>query len=264
MKTASNGGVVTSLLAYGLKKGVIDCAVVSGKNPREPFKPVPLVALTVEDLLKGAGSTFVMSNVLQGLKSAAQEFDKERIAVVGLPCQMTAVRKMQKAYFGDLKLGARIALTVGLFCMGTYYYDGLVKTYLEKEKGLELGKISKINISEGRLSVVMDGKETLNTPLKEIEPHLRSNCHLCTYDFSSELADLSVGAVGSPDGWSTVVARTELAKSLLVGAASEGYIEFSSLDPGPEGLGEVVRLSQLKRRRQAKRLAAAGRKYPHI
>ena len=44
-------------------------------------------------------------------------------------------------------------------------------------------------------------------------------------DFTSEQSDISVGSVGSPDGWSTIILRTEKGLKLLKNAEKDGYIK---------------------------------------
>ena len=46
-------------------------------------------------------------------------------------------------------------------------------------------------------------------------------CGPC-FDFASELADISVGSVGSSDGWSTVLTRTDAGEKLYSSALAAG------------------------------------------
>jgi len=245
LKVASNGGVVTSILAYALKENIIDCAVVSGVSESEPWKPVPMVALNSDELMRCAGTRYTPSPTSLGLASAVQEYDKRSIAVVGTPCLIQAVRKMQTTRYGALKLGSRVVLTIGLFCMESFYYDGLVKTYLQ-QKGLDLRRISKFSIRKGKFIVNAGGEVAVDVPLKEVKSYATGGCHTCQ-DFTAELADLSVGDIGSEDGWSSVIVRTEVGKKIFEGSAKAGFIEYKPLDQVKPGLASVVKLSKLKR-----------------
>ena len=51
-------------------------------------------------------------------------------------------------------------------------------------------------------------------PIKEVAPMARKGCHYCL-DYTSYFADISVGSVGSDDGWSTVFVRTERGEKYL-------------------------------------------------
>jgi len=50
--------------------------------------------------------------------------------------------------------------------------------------------------------------------VKDLIAAVRTGCHFCT-DFTSELADISVGMVGSPDGYSTVIVRSQKGEGLF-------------------------------------------------
>jgi len=54
----------------------------------------------------------------------------------------------------------------------------------------------------------------LTVPLKEVKEFVRSNYKICG-DFTAESAGISVGGVGSPDGWSTIVSRTNRGQEFL-------------------------------------------------
>ncbi len=71
-----DGGVVTAMLAYGLEEGLIDCAIVTASSDEEPWKPVPIVARTYEDLLQSSvvstaqySLDALMSAIRQGMNS---------------------------------------------------------------------------------------------------------------------------------------------------------------------------------------------------
>ncbi|MDK2912974.1 MAG: coenzyme hydrogenase subunit beta, partial [Methanolobus sp.] len=53
-----DGAVVTSMLAYGLEEGLIDCAIVTVKSDEEPWKPVPVIAKTYDEIVEAAGSIY--------------------------------------------------------------------------------------------------------------------------------------------------------------------------------------------------------------
>ena len=71
-------------------------------------------------------------------------------------------------------------------------------------------------------------------------------CSVCT-DFTAELADISVGSVGSAEGWSTVITRTERGDELVRGASERGYIEVKDIKA--KGLELIKRQAVKKRKR---------------
>ncbi|AIJ05873.1 nitrite and sulphite reductase 4Fe-4S region [Methanocaldococcus bathoardescens] len=204
-----DGGVVTAFLKYLLENGKIDGAIVVGD---ECWKPVSLVVQNAEDLLKAAKSKYAIST-LDALRKAG-EMGLEKVAVVGLPCQINGLRKLQ--YFPylakhDGELGKngkpaklpKIEYLIGLFCTEKFRYDNM-KEVLAKH-GIDIEKVEKFDIKKGKLLVYING-EKKEIDLKEFE--ICPGCKMCR-DFDASMADVSVGCVGSPDGYSTVIIRTE-------------------------------------------------------
>jgi len=249
LKVASDGGVVTSLLAYMLQNGLADAAVVSGLSEKEIWKPEPKVVFSVEELLKAAGTRYTVSPTLIGLSSAVDEYAKNKVVVVGTPCQIRAVRKMQFSRHGAYKYGSKVTLTIGLFCMESFYYDRLIKEYLPQKT--DLSKISKFSIRKGKFIVEAGGAKVVDVALNEVKAYARGSCHFCT-DFTAELADISVGSVGSPDGWSTVLVRSVKAKDIFDEAVNAGFIECKPLDQVKPGLTSVLKLSKSKKEKAKK------------
>ncbi|NOZ82446.1 MAG: hypothetical protein GXN98_01305, partial [Euryarchaeota archaeon] len=66
-------------------------------------------------------------------------------------------------------------------------------------------------------------------------------------DFSAELADLSVGAVGTPPKYSTVIVRTKRGLELLREAESSGYVEVKHISEVKPGTKLVEKLTKEKR-----------------
>jgi coenzyme F420-reducing hydrogenase beta subunit len=55
--------------------------------------------------------------------------------------------------------------------------------------------------------------------LKELHKYSKLGCLPC-HDYAGEYSDISVGSVGSEDGWNTVIVRTELGKKRLDSAVA--------------------------------------------
>ncbi len=204
-----DGGVVTTFLKYLLKNKKIDGAIVVGD---ECWKPVSLIVQNEEDLMNTTKSKYTVST-LEALKTAG-EMGLEKVAVVGLPCQINGLRKLQ--YFQylakhDGELGKngkpvklpKIEYLIGLLCTEKFEYDELKETLAKYN--INMDDVEKFDIKKGKLLVYVNGEEH-KIPLKEIE--LSAGCKMCR-DFDAEMADVSVGCVGSPDGYSTVIIRTE-------------------------------------------------------
>jgi len=245
-KQAQDGGVVTALLAYALETGLIDAAIVAGRDSK--WRAKPEVATKYEDLVRNAGTKYTPSPTLLGVKSAVDEYVKSKVGVVGTPCQMRTVRRLQTLPLGNLRLAQAITLSIGLFCMESYAYDKLIQAYVTS-KGIDPSTITRMGIKKGSFIVWSGANELLHVPLKEVDAFVRNSCKQCD-DFTAEFADISVGGIGCPDGWSTVIARTEKGAELLKSAEKAGYVELRELKPDEKGYLKVVKMAETKRLRK--------------
>ena len=140
-------------------------------------------------------------------------------------------------------------MAIGLFCMESYGYDKLVEGYVAS-KGIDPSKVSKVGIKKGSF-IAWDGEnEVLHVPLKEIDEYVRQSCRTCD-DFTAEYADISVGGVGCPNSYSTIIARTEKGLELLKKAEMAGYLELRELKQEDKGYQKVLNMAQMKRARKA-------------
>jgi len=245
--SAQDGGVVTALLACAMKNDLIDCAVVAGRD--NLWHAMPEVATKYEDLVRNAGTKYTPSPTILGVRSAIYEYAKERVGVVGTPCQVRAVRRIQTSPMGNRRLAQAMTLTIGLFCMESYGYSKLVDSYVTS-KGIDPSKITRMAIKKGSFIATSGETELLHVPLREVDAFVRDSCRQCD-DFTAEFADISVGGVGCPTGHSTVIARTEKGLELLKRAEREGYLELRELKPEEKGFLKVVNMAQAKRLRKA-------------
>ncbi|MFX0210126.1 MAG: Coenzyme F420 hydrogenase/dehydrogenase, beta subunit C-terminal domain [Candidatus Hodarchaeota archaeon] len=238
-----DGGVVTTLLIYLLREGMIDGAVVTTKDGIEHWKPKPIIATKEDQLLSSSGSIYSQSSAVGKLLEAIKS-GLHSIAFVGCPCNIDAVNKMQSSPFGLVRLFMRSSvLKIGLFCMDAFSYDRL-RHFVEEVDKIPLENIEKMTISKGKFHMIKEGGEMISHPVKEMDRLRASACHYCV-DFSSENADISVGSVGAPEGYNTVLVRTGLGHEILQDAADNGYIELQPITD--KQLNPVLRLANLKK-----------------
>jgi coenzyme F420 hydrogenase subunit beta len=256
LQRCQDGGVVTSILGHALESGRVDAAVVTCIDKQVPWKSIPSVAVDYADVLNAAGTKYTPAPTLIGLMSATQEYGKEKVAIVGTPCQIRSYRKMQTSTLGAKKLASAVSLSIGLFCMESYRYDQFVGNYL-RTKGIDASKVSRFAIKKGKFRVTIEGQEVLTVPIKELGEFVRSSCKICE-DFAAEFADVSVGGVGCPEGWCTVIARTTSGQESLAQAERDGWIELKPIDPGKYGLEQVLRNSARKKTGAQQSQSVAG------
>lgn len=220
-----DGGVVTALLCYAMDKGIIDGALVAGKS-EQPWLPKPMIATTKEEIIAAAGTKYTISPVISVVKDAAREYGLDKIAVVGTPCQMYAIRKMQLYPFGGRHIPDKIALTIGIFCTENFSYAGL-RTIIEDHCKVPVDSVTKMEIGGGKFKV--KGAKEVAIPIKETHKYEQESCHVCS-DLTAEFADIGTGSIGTPDGWSTVFTRSTKGKDLLAKAIADGLFEKKSMD----------------------------------
>ncbi|MDW7732671.1 MAG: Coenzyme F420 hydrogenase/dehydrogenase, beta subunit C-terminal domain [Methanolobus sp.] len=236
-----DGAVVTSMLAYGLEEGLIDCAIVTVKSEDEPWKPVPMVATTYEEVVQSAGSIYSHSMTLEALMSAIKQ-GMRSIAFVGPSCNIDAVTKMQKSPYGFLHLFMRAnILKLGLFCMDTFYYEG-IKEFVDSQN-MRLEDIDFMKIRKGKFEFYLDD-EMRSFDLSEFDNYRSTSCSYCT-DMAAENADISFGGVGTPEGWSTILARSGMGYEIFNEAVDNGYIESRVLEKNE--MDRVLNLARMKK-----------------
>ena len=206
-----SGGVITKLLQCLLDDGEIDGAIVIGANE---WKPVSMIVTSSEGLFNNntSKSKYAISS-LQAVRKAG-EMGLEKIAVVGLPCQVAGLRNIQYHKYIS-KHGAergkngkpakipKIEYVLGLFCTEKFEYSELV----DKVNSLDISMddVSKCDV-KGKNFIISTEDEDYPISLSEI--NASPGCLMCR-DFDAELADISFGDKGSPDGFSTIIVRTE-------------------------------------------------------
>jgi coenzyme F420 hydrogenase subunit beta len=165
---------------------------------------------------------------------------------VGTPCQIQALRKVQlleEPYDVGQK---RIALLVGLFCMENFDYDSLMKGLVKGKFGLEANSVARFEIKKGMFRVIDKSGKAHEVKIEETDEFTFPGCGPC-FDFSSELADISVGSVGSSDGWSTVITRTDAGEKLYAATLAAGDVQEKAVSE--KGLALAKRLAGNKVKR---------------
>ena len=243
LEHCQDGGAVSAILTQFLDDGG-DAVIVAGLEEAAIWKAKPVVASMKKQIIENAGTKYTPSPTLVGVETAYNEYDRRNIAVVGTPCQMRGLSLVGAGDFANSKLEDAVNLRVGLFCMETFNHDSFLE-YLVKE-GLEPSKIEKFEIKNGRFYAYSSGEVALKVKLPKVKSLVRSCCHGCD-DFASEFADISIGNVGTPAGWSTVIVRTERGKKALMSTEQGGLIEVKPVEDGKKGLDIVYRLAQMKK-----------------
>ena len=125
--------------------------------------------------------------------------------------------------------------------------------YLES-LGIKPSDVKKFDIKKGKFIIEADERKEI--PIKDMKHLIRKACRVCC-DFSAELADISIGSVGSPTGWNTVIVRSEVGKALFENFVKECDVEVKEITE--KGLNAVRKLAEMKKKENAENLKKLAR-----
>jgi coenzyme F420 hydrogenase subunit beta len=207
-----DGGVVTALLVALLEAGQIDGAVLAREDPTERWKAVPFVATTPAEVVGCAGSFYNQTLALGHLDLASYQLPGDpRLVLVGTPCEVQGLRAMQARpwkRWGKSRVDS-VVLSVALLCTKSFNYEALMLRQLRDQRNIDLEQVGRVDVIRGKLIVDdTDGRRLVEEPVRDFHGAALKGCDECA-DFVGYGADISVGSVGSPDGYSSVLVRTQ-------------------------------------------------------
>jgi coenzyme F420 hydrogenase subunit beta len=249
---AQDGGVVSALLISLLEAGKIDGALVARESEKEPWKGETFLARTPEEVRESAGSFYNQTLALAHVDFEGYELPPNpRIAVVGTPCEIEGIKAMQARpwTWGSSRVEA-ITLTIALLCTKSFNYEKLMLEEVRDKRNVDLDEVGRVDVIRGKLIVQDKGGETIfEEPIRDFHGAALKGCDECA-DFMGHAADISVGSVGSADGYSSVLIRSE--EGLEAFEHVRGKLLTRSLDK-PQALDKLdaldkrVAFSSLKR-----------------
>jgi len=242
LRKAQIGGTVTSLLLQGMKDAVIDSALLVDKDKGWIGKP--RLATTPQEIMEFAGTKLSEASVLTCWRDAIKAGYK-KLAIVGMPCvtigEHLIVESPDFKEFSDVH-----KLKIGIFCMEAFNYRRLFTEFLKDNQKIKPSNIQKVDV-KGKMiihEVTVEDKIAVHTySLKELHKYSLLGCLPC-HDYTAEYADISIGSVGSEDGWNTTIVRTQLGKKLLDSAVASGLLVRKEL----KDLGHLRNVAALKKK----------------
>lgn len=273
-----DGGTVIALAKHAVEIGMVDAFVTTDftrtnslfiSKKDAPLNAVPSVDTSTRRIIETAGSKYSHAGMLAGLSDAAASFPGGKIGVVGLPCELQGLSRLHSSTTGTVKfsgagiIGGRPVVTIGLFCSKIYVYEKLVNDFIKTKHGIDPTKVTRTAIKRGRFKVFVGAEERINVPLKELESYVSEPCKYCI-DYTAELADISVGAIGSEDGWTTVLVRSGMGQQLFESAVRAKAIEAKPVEEKEAwGLPKLMKVAEKKKRENnAYYLKRAGQVIP--
>jgi len=228
-KNGSSGGMVTQLLIYLIENKIVDGVIIPRPCKTAKWLFRPKIVTDVEEIKDSSQSKYCLipsNEILAKLK-----YQNGQYAIVLLPCQIHAIRKLQNE--GD-KDAMKLKYIFGLFCGYNMEYNatkyGMYRTRTKKEEIIDIqyrehgswpGGMSFKRIGGEKRGINFFHYHYLNAV------YLPYRCRMCP-DFFAEYADISFGDSwltrllghgiderGLPLGWSSIISRTETSVQLL-------------------------------------------------
>ena len=239
---AQYGGTVTTLVSLAMEEGLIDGALLT--RTAEDKTSSPFIAGSPTEVLEAAGSNYMASSVLEAYNHLPED-SSDKLAIVGVPCQVLATGKMKMEPPQHRSSTDNIKLVIGLFCTWALSPAGF-HDFLRTN--LNLPSVAKFDIPPppaNRFDVYTPSGQ-VSLSLDQVREYTMSTCAYCL-DMTAEFADISVGSVEGIEGWNTVVVRTDAGAELLEAAKGKGKLEIDALPA--ENLDHLKEASLTKKKR---------------
>jgi coenzyme F420 hydrogenase subunit beta len=233
-----DGGFVSALLISLLEAGEIDGALLARESETERWKGEAFLATTPEEVRLCAGSFYNQTLALGHVDFKDYELPPNpRIAVVGTPCEIEGIKAMQARpwTWGSSQVEA-ITLTIALLCTKSFNYEKLMLEEIRDKRDVDLDSVGRVDIIRGKMIVQdLEGATIFEEPIRDFHGAALKGCDECA-DFMGHAADISVGSVGSADGYSSVLLRSE--EGLVAFESVRDRLELRPLDK-PQALGKL-------------------------
>ncbi|MFH1601784.1 MAG: Coenzyme F420 hydrogenase/dehydrogenase, beta subunit C-terminal domain [Candidatus Shapirobacteria bacterium] len=220
----ASGGVATSILLYLLKNKIVDGALVTGIDSRKPLIPKPFIAYRQKEVIGARGSKYAPVVLNQYLKKIINS-QKEKFAVVGLPCHIEGIRKLQKT---NPILRKKIKFCLGLMCgQGLNFY---ATSFILKQLRLRSEEIREFQYRgegwPGDITAIKKNGQVKKVSFFRVFKLFSigffnwERCFLCP-DLTNELADISLGDAWIPrlmkskKGINVIISRTQAGQDLV-------------------------------------------------
>lgn len=206
-------GITTELAAELLASGKVEAVLTMAPHPDDPWRPNPVLITDPAQMAQARGMRMGYAPLLALLEDAqAQGF--KRLAVIGIPCQIYALRAIEE------ELGLDRLYVIGTPCSDnttTENFHGFLErltdtpqdvTYLEFRADYHV----EIRFQDGTQTLI----PFLKLPLSDLpSDFFPLTCRTCV-DYTNALADITVGYMaGTGEQW--VIVRNARGQEILDG-----------------------------------------------
>jgi coenzyme F420 hydrogenase subunit beta len=204
-------GITTRIAERLLETGAVDAVLTMAPDPADRWRPVPVLVTRPEGMAECRGMRMGYAPLL-ALLEPAQAKGYKRLAVIGIPCQIHALRALER------ELGFERLYVIGTPCSDNttterfHQFLSLLAadpdsiTYLEFRADYHV----ELRFSDGRVSEV----PFLKLPISKLPADFFPlTCRTCV-DYTNVLADITVGYMGG-QGEQWLLVRNARGEELL-------------------------------------------------
>ncbi|MBY0338575.1 MAG: Coenzyme F420 hydrogenase/dehydrogenase, beta subunit C-terminal domain [Acetobacteraceae bacterium] len=204
-------GITTRLAERLLETGAVDAVLAVAPDPADRWKPMPVLVTRAGDMAACRGMRMGYAPLLSLLEPAAAAGHR-RIAVIGIPCQVHALRAIEET------LGFESVTVIGTPCsdntttanfhrfLALLEADPAAITYLEFRADYQV----ELRYADGRRRLI----PFLMLPLSDLPADFFPlTCRSCV-DYTNALADITVGYMGG-EGEQWLIVRNARGAELL-------------------------------------------------
>jgi coenzyme F420 hydrogenase subunit beta len=227
-------GITTALAAALLRDGTVDAVLTMAPDPADRWKPLPVIVTDPEALAQCRGMRMGYAPLL-ALLEPARAAGHRRIALIGIPCQVYALRAL------EAELGFERIYVIGTPCSDNTttesFHDFLslldpapeTISYLEFRADYRV----ELRFDDGRKARMIP---FLQLPISQLPADFfPMTCKTCV-DYTNRLADITVGYMGG-DGDQWILSRNARGDEML--ARLTGALQTAPLTDKGKRAGAV-------------------------
>jgi coenzyme F420 hydrogenase subunit beta len=240
------GGTVSALILLALELGWIGGAILT--KSRKTGEPEGRICRTRSEVLACAGSKFTGSGTLKALNQALREGEGS-LALVGVPCQIQALRRMEDYQEEQSWPSNPVALAIGLFCTWSLPYRAFQALLRENNITASIIKCDIPPPPAEKFTLATKDK-MYALPLAPFRSRISKACLRCG-DMTAEGADVAVGAAEGYATWNTLIIRSEQGLELFKEARKAQVLEVKPLPE--ENWSHLQEAARVKKQRAAEK-----------
>jgi coenzyme F420 hydrogenase subunit beta len=215
LKNPSTGaqwtGITTRIGERLLETGAVDAILTMTEDPNDRWKPLPIIIDKASDMAKCRGMRMGYAPLLSLLEPVIAKGYK-KMAVIGIPCQVYALRALEK------ELGLEKLYVIGTPCSDNtttenfHHFLSLISSEPEEINYLEFRADYHVEVrfKNGKKKEIPFLQLPLSTLPNDFFP---LTCRTCV-DYTNVLSDITVGYMGG-QGEQWLIVRNERGEELL-------------------------------------------------